>query len=183
MDTSDRGLGKKLVEEGDLIRFLEAYRVVTGEQLILSRKSERPDFICIRPSDEIVGIELTQSPHNYDVTVWNHTRGSNTKSTYDLLESINGIVAEKEYKRRGPDWELRENTILVVKLIVYTFESYQWTNNTSLAVDFSDTGFVEIWLADCSTLEPFRQVRLIGLHPRRFWGTHHQPALEGKPFG
>jgi hypothetical protein len=183
MDTSDRGLGKKLAEEGDLIRFLEVYEVVTGEKLVLSRQSERPDFICIRPTDEIVGVELTRPPHDYDLAVWNHIRGSDRKATYDLLESISRIITEKERKRRSPDWELRDNTILVVQLIDYTFESYQWTDNTSLAADFSNTGFVEIWLADYSTLEPFRQVRLIGLHPSRFWGTHHQPALEGKPFG
>ena len=57
------------------------------------------------------------------------------------------------------------------------------TPSHSRAEDFEDTGFVEIWLADHSTVEPFGEVRLIGLYPPRVFGLHYQPALEGKPFG
>jgi hypothetical protein len=90
------------------------------------------------------------------------------------------MVATKEHKRRWGGWP---STILVVELLDYSFESWAWTTDSSVADDFSDTGFREIWLADYSTVEQFGEIRLIGLYPSSVFGLHHQPALEGKPYG
>ena len=101
-----------------------------------------------------------------------------TLSSFYLLASVTSIVAIKEQKRQSHCWP---NTILVVELLDYSFESLSWASDVSRAEDFSDTGFREVWLADYSTLERFGEIRLIGLYPLRVFGVHHQPALEGKP--
>ncbi|PYK50331.1 MAG: hypothetical protein DME20_04515 [Verrucomicrobia bacterium] len=59
---SDRDLGKKMVEEEHLLRFLEAHAKVTGVSMKVVSNGESPDFICTRPSGERVGIELARSP-------------------------------------------------------------------------------------------------------------------------
>lgn len=177
---NDDEFGKKLVEEEHLFQFLEAYEVVTGIALCLQGRRESPDFLCSYPSGELIGIELARSPHNYDRRVHDRIWTDCTLSTFDLLASIFTIVATKEYKRHTHDWP---ETILVVELLDYTFESLRWTQDSSHSEDFSDTGFREIWLADHSTIEPFGQVRLIGLYPAAIFGLHYQPALEGKPYG
>jgi len=86
-------------------------------------------------------------------------------------------------RTEAPNHTAGRNTILVVELLDYSFESLSWASDTAFADDFSDTGFHEVWLADHFTLEQFGEVRLIGLYPLRVFGIHHQPALEGKPYG
>lgn len=103
--------------------------------------------------------------------------------SYELLDAIGGIITAKECLRRASHWRTPTNTILVIELIDYSFESLAWTEDSSLSDDYANTGFIEIWLADHSTLEAFGEVRLIGLYPRNFWGVHPQPALERKPYG
>jgi hypothetical protein len=103
--------------------------------------------------------------------------------THDLLDAIAGMIGAKERKRRSSHWRTPDNTILVIELIDYSFGSLRWTEDSSLSGDYTDAGFVEIWLADYSTLEAFREVRLIGLYPTHWWGLHSQPRLEGKPYG
>jgi hypothetical protein len=165
----DIDFGKKLVEEEHLFQFLAAYAGVTGTNLSLQSRSESPDFICADESGKLVGIELTQAPQHYQPL-----------SAGDLLASVVCSVASKERLRRLNGWPM---TILVVELLDYSFESLSWTRDQSVADDFSDTGFHEIWLSDHSTVEPFGEVRLIGLYPRSTFGLHYQPALEGKPYG
>jgi hypothetical protein len=180
---SDKDLGKKLVEEEQLFQFLEAYQIVTGESLAIICRGESPDFICERPSGQVVGIELARSPHDHDMVVYDRIWGDRTKPNFDLIASVTAIIAEKEQKRVSPHWRTPQSTILAIQLLDYTFESFRWFNDASFADDFCDTEFLEIWLADHSTIEAYGQVRLIGLHPPRWWGTHFQPALEGKPYG
>ncbi len=169
---TDDDLGKKLVEEEHLLQFLHAYETVTGIALSISSRSESPDFVCTRPSGEHVGVELARSPHDYETRVDDRIWTDRTLSSFDLLASVASIVATKEQKRQSNHWQ---NTILVVELLDYSFDSLRWASDTSLADDFSDTGFLEIWL--------FGEVRLIGLYPSRIFGVHRQPALEGKPYG
>jgi hypothetical protein len=177
---SDNDLGKKLVEEEHLFQFLDAYKTVTGIALVFRCRSESPDFICAYPSGELVAIELARSPHDHEMRVYDRICSDRTLSTFDLLASVTSIVAIKEQKRQSDCWP---NTILVVELLDYSFESLSWASDVSRAEDFSDTGFREVWLADYSTLEPLGEVRLIGLYPLRVFGVHHQTALEGKPYG
>ena len=104
-------------------------------------------------------------------------------SAYDLLDAVNIIIADKECKRQSTHWRTPDSTILVIELLDYKFDSLAWTNENSFFSDYADTGFLEIWLADYSTLEAYGEVRLIGLYPPTFRGVHHQPAFEGKPYG
>jgi hypothetical protein len=175
---SDNDLGKKLVEEEHLLQFLDAYQTVTGTGLRLHCRFESPDFLCVYPFGEIVGVELARSPHDYETRVYDRIWTDRALPTFDLLASIAAIVADKEHLRQTHGWR---STILVVELLDYSFESLAWASDASRADDFADTGFLEIWLADHSTVEPFGEVRLIGAHPSRIFGLHYQPALEGKP--
>lgn len=177
---NDSDLGKKLIEDEHLLQFIDAYETATGVALSIRSRGESPDFICAFSSGELVGVELARSPHDYEMRVHDRIWTDRTLSSFDLLASVGSIIGSKEHKRRSNSWR---NTILVVELLDYTFESLRWTADTSLADDFSDTGFHEIWLADRSTIEPFGEVRLIGLYPSSIFGLHHQPALEGKPYG
>jgi hypothetical protein len=168
------------VEEERLFQFLDAYQTVTGTPLNLRSRSESPDFLCSYPSGELVGVELARSPHDYETRLDDRIWTDCALPSFDLLASVAELVAAKEQLRQSNHWR---STILVIELLDYSFESLAWTSDPSLAKDFSDTGFLEIWLADHSTIEPFGEVCLIGLYPSAIFGVHWQPALEGKPFG
>ena len=179
---SNKNRGKKWAEE-HLHRFLEAYATVTGISMNIVSNGESPDFICARPSGELVGVELARSPHDYHGAVWDRIWTDKTMSAHDLFGAVNQIVTIKAQKRLSAHWRTPDNTILVVELLDYKFDSLAWNSDASFADDYRDTGFIEIWLADYSTLEAYNEVRLIGLYPARFWGVRRQPALEGKPYG
>lgn len=51
---SDRDIGKKEEEREALYPFLQAYAAVTGQTLSVVCEDENPDFICLRPSGELV---------------------------------------------------------------------------------------------------------------------------------
>ena len=93
------------------------------------------------------------------------------------------LFRSKEAKRKSKRWRTPSDTILVVELLDYKFDSLSWTGEKAIADSFADTGFSEIWLADNSTLEAYGEVRIIGLHPAKYWGAHDQPALKRKPYG
>ena len=179
---SESNLGKKFVKEAHLRCFLDAYTTVTGTTLSFLSAAESPDFTCARPSGELVGIELARSPHDYEIALHDRIWTDRTMESYDLLESIGHIISTKEDKRKAPHWRTPNHTILVITLIDYCFDSLAWLEDSSLSQDYACTGFLEIWLADHSTLEAFGQVKLIGLYPAQFWGIRPQPALEGKPY-
>jgi len=173
-----------MMEEEHLLQFLEAYAKVTGIAMsVVDNRGESPDFICARPTGEHVGVELARSPHDYDGAVWDSIWTDQTMSAYDLLDAVHTIIKDKEHKRHSAHWRTPDSTILIIELLDYKFDSLAWTGQSSFYGDYADTGFLEIWLADYSTLEPYGEVRLIGLHPSEFWGLHHQPALKGKPYG
>jgi len=180
---SDRDLGKKMVEEEHLLRFLEAHAKVTGVSMKVVSNGESPDFICTRPSGERVGIELARSPHDHNDALWDRIGTDRAMSAHDLLAAVHVIVADKQRKRQSVHWRTPDSTVLVIELLDYTFDSLTWMQDRSFSSDYADTGFLEIWLADFSTMEAYGEVRLIGLYPPEFWGVHHQPALEGKPHG
>jgi hypothetical protein len=180
---SDRDLGKKMIEEDHLLRFLEAYATVTGISMSVASKGESPDFICTVPSGERVGIELARSPHDYHRAVYDRIWTDRTMSAHDLLSAVHMTIQDKQQKRQSSHWRTPDRTILVVELLDYAFDSFGWTQDRSLSADYADAGFLEIWIADFSTLAAYREVRLIGLYPREVWGVHDQPALGRKPYG
>lgn len=173
---------KKAAEEERLTRFLDAYCEVTGMRLVVIDSGERPDFVCAPPDASTIGIELTRSPHDYEGKNHDKVWGDGTMDHHDLLAAIHDIVTTKSLKLKEADWRT-DQTILVVFLEDYTFDSYEWIKTAGIESDFAECGFMQIWLADCSTIEPFNAVRLIGLHPQDVWGLHQQPSLDGKPFG
>jgi hypothetical protein len=181
---SDQYIGKKMVEEEDLKRFLEAYEEVTGEALKIIDGGERPDFIAVRTTGEQVGIELTRTPHDYEMAQWDRIFGTiHPMNDFDVLDTVHCIVDQKAKKRAEGNWRLPSNTILVIKLIDYTFMFPGWFEKKCLADDYADAGFSEVWLADHTQLDAYGAVRLIGLYPRRIWGLHHQPSFLQKPYG
>ena len=96
---SDDDLGKKLVEEEELLQFLEAYETITGELLTILNRGESPDFTCERPSGQVIGVELARSPHDHDMAVHDRIWGDRTKSAFNLIASVSVMIAEKERKR------------------------------------------------------------------------------------
>lgn len=182
MNMSDADRAKKLVEEERLGRFLDAYDEVTGIRMHVLDSGERPDFLCAFPDGSRVGVELTRSPHDYEMRSHDRIWTDRSMEHFDLIDAIHTIIATKSKKIKEPDWR-SDQTILVVFLEDYAFDSYDWIDHGGLESEFDDFGFTEIWLADCGTIEPFNAVRLIGLHPRCHWGLGDQPSLEGKPFG
>jgi hypothetical protein len=179
----DKDLGKKMIEKEHLFCFLKAYAIVTGISMSVVSNGESPDFICARPAGEHVGVELARSPHDYEMAIWDRIWTGRMMSTPDLLDAVHMIVGKKEQKRQSAHWRTPSSTILVIELLDYKSESLEWTRDTALSGDYAHTGFLEIWLADFSTLEAYGEVRLIGLYPPAFWGLHHRPAFEGKPYG
>jgi hypothetical protein len=79
---SDDDLGEKLVEEEELLQFLEAYETITGELLTILNRGESPDFTCERPSGQVIGVELARSPHDHDMAVHDRIWGDRTKSRF-----------------------------------------------------------------------------------------------------
>jgi len=175
---------KKAHEQYWLDLFLSSYNETTNRRLIHLETCERPDFICQWADGEEVGVELTRTPHDYHTrthdAIWANVE---MEMDYrDLFEAIHQMLNTKSAKIKESDWGASK-TILVVFLESYTFDSLDWIDNAGVESDFLDYGFHEIWLADCSTIDAFNAVRLIGLHPPNLWGLVDQPSLEGKPFG
>ena len=103
-------------------------------------------------------------------------------TSHDLLDAIFGTIRLKSTKLLSADWRTAK-TILIVQLMDYAFESFAWMEDTTLSDECAEFGFEEIWIADYSTLEPYCQLRLVGLNPRDYFGLHCQPALERNPYG
>lgn len=181
---SDQYIGQKMVEEEDLYLFLDAYEEVTGQALEVVGCGERPDFICRRRTGELVGVEITRPQHDYEMATWDRIWAESTAmDTYDLLDAIHLIVAQKARKRLRGGWRLPANTILVVKLVDYTCGSLRWFSEQCLASDFASAGFAEIWVADHTDFDAYGAARLIGLYPSDVWGARYQDAFHRKPYG
>lgn len=180
---SDANHREKLIEEQHLSCFLQAYRTVTGTTLTIASGGGSPDFICARLCGELIGVEMTPSPHNNERAVDDRIWGDRSMESYDLLEAIGGMITTKERKRESPHWRTPNNTILIVELLDDGFDSLLWTEDSSISDEYPDTSFIEIWTADHSTLEAFGEVWLIGLYPAHFWGLPPQPAIERKHHG
>lgn len=181
---SDQYFGQKMIEEEDLHLFLDAYRAATDQTLEVVDSGESPDFICRRPTGDFVGVELTRPQHDYQQAVWDKIWAENMEmDTYDLLDAIHAIVAQKARMRLRGHWRLPASTILVVKLVDYTFASLRWFSQQRLASEFASAGFIEIWVADHTTLDAYGAVRLVGLYPSHVWGVHCQNAFHRKPYG
>jgi hypothetical protein len=49
--------------------------------------------------------------------------------------------------------------------------------------EMAATGFREIWVADYSPMEPYGEIQLIGVKPRRWRGLHRHALYGTNPYG
>jgi hypothetical protein len=184
MAMSDKEMGKKMVEEEELFSFLNAYKDVVEEHLSYGfGRHERPDFICHRPDGTQVGVEL--------VRVMRDPRDAQADYILDRIEFMDGqdaiemlyqLIEKKEKKRRQPDWDLAENTILVLQLFDCPIARLHLLDE-SLKKDFESYGFDEIWIADYTGEEAYGDIELFCLYPPEWWGFYERANPWQKPYG
>ena len=182
---SDQEIGKKEIEKTELESFLEAREFVTGEMIleIIGLSTESPDFICVKKTGELVGIELTKIKVNYEQAFWDkRLHGEIHIDPYNINVTIQHLIEQKEKKRKKLFTKKVKETILVLQLmdgsldqLAYFFEG--------LDKIFSLHGFLEVWLADYSGLDAFGDIELFGFFPLKFWGYHSRPNPDRKPYG
>lgn len=181
---SDKELGKKLVEEEELLYFLNAYKEVIKEYLSYNfSRNERPDFICFRPDGTPVGVEL--------VRVMRDPRDAKADYIYrrkafmdeeEALEMLYHMIDKKDKKRSQLDWDLPDNTILVLQLFDCPISNLYLLDD-SLKKDFGSYGFDEIWIADYTGLEAYSAIELFCLYPSSWWGYYERSNPTQKPYG
>ena len=181
---SDRELGRKMVEEEDLLYFLEAYNISVRDKLLYGfDRYERPDFICYRQDGSPAGVEL--------VRVMRDPRDALADYILDRQEFMDGeealemlyhMIEEKDRKRRQPDWGLPDNTILVLQFVDCPISNLHLLDD-SLTRDFESYGFNEIWMADYTGEEAYGDIELFCLFPPEWWGFYGRPNPGRKPYG
>lgn len=176
--------GKKFWEEVDLEYFLEAYVYVTGEKLCTARRTESPDFICIRETGEELGIELTKvmrTPQLAQAELLTTSKEwAEGDETFDRLWWLG---ATKEEKRKKSNWQVAEACLLVFQLMDCPLDEFAQYVDKSLCADFQSWGWKEVWAADFTEVEPYGEVWLFGLHPEKWWGPYPGPSAGTKPYG
>jgi hypothetical protein len=170
-------------EREHLEYFLAARASATGEKLSLVAESEAPDFVCSRPYGELVGIEHTRIEYDPERTEILESCGANNGEldNFAVFWAAARAIAFKESKRRKSHWKHPAATILVLDLPeAYRFED--WPADSSMADNFSNSGFIEVWISDHSSIEAYGEVTAIGLYPASIWGTQGQGYLWGVPY-
>ena len=181
---SDQEIGKKMVEEMELQYFLEAYEHATGEELTCIGSGESPDFVCVRSDDREVGVELTAVRRSPDER-WSDRvlLRRDEQDSLDALDAVFGALDDKDRKRATHYKSFPGGTILVLQLLDCSLDSLSPLLSEDLQADFEENGFVEVWLADYTRVEPYRDVELFGLKPHAVWGRHDPPNPCPKPYG
>jgi hypothetical protein len=181
---SDQDIGKKMVEEVELYSFLEAYKKVVKDYLSYGfGMHERPDFICYRPNGRPVGVEL--------VKIMRDPKAAEADYIFDKIEFMDSektmemlyhMIEKKEKKRRQPDWDLPDNTILVLQFVDCPISSMHLLDD-KLKKDFESYGFDEIWIADYTREEAYGDIELFCLYPPELWGFYERLNSGRKPYG
>jgi hypothetical protein len=180
---SEREFGKKIAEEMELDPFLDEYKHLTGVELRVVGKTERPDFVCMQGSHE-VGLELVKAMRNPVTRDWERILGSDGEDDpLDAAIRVQEAVYTKETKRVKPDWSHPDATILVVQLIGADGDEVVNYLDDDLMDEMSDTGFSEIWVADYWPMETHGTVQLIGIKPEKWRGSHSHRFVDIKPYG
>ena len=165
---NDKELGKKMVEEQHFLHFARAYEDVTGERLDFVTRHERPDFICEREDGSLCGVELTQI-----------CRVKAHESLGEVLRAVFG----KDRKRQDSGWQFADDTILVVQLMDRSLNEVLPALDDWLCHELAQCGFAEVWMADYTTMDTFREVQLFGVHPQKWRGRHPRANPDRKPYG
>jgi hypothetical protein len=181
---SDQDIGKKMIEEEELMSFLDAYKEVVEDYLSYSfGRYERPDFICYRRDETPVGVEL--------VKIMRAPRDAQSDYILDRMEFMDSeeaiemlhlMINKKEMKRRQPDWNLTDSTILVLQFVDCPISSLHLLAD-GIKNDFESHGFVEIWIADYTGKEAYGDVELFCIYPPERWGYYERPNRGRKPYG
>lgn len=173
----------KETERTNLLHFLNARNSATGEKLTLAEDSEAPDFVCTRPNGTKLGVEHTMICFDSEQTELRHAlrEEHDGHDNFDLVWSAALAIAKKEAKRRKPHWKIPDATILVLDL-PEGGRIEDWPDEESLAAEFSNSGFLEIWISDHSSLDAYGEVTAIGLYPPAIWGIQGQGYLGGPPY-
>ena len=163
--------------------FISARESATGERLELIRATESPDFLCRRPDGRIVGVEHTKVAYQASLSEIKRILGEDREiDNFELFWAAHSSASKKNEKRKEAYWQTPDATILVLDL-VEGYRMNQWPDDSSLAADFAEFGFIEIWLSDYSSVEAFNEVTLLGIYPKDIWGLNGQGYLYGKPYG
>lgn len=180
---SEQDLGKKLVEEMELEPFLDEYESITGIALLEVRRSERPDFLCMR-NGEPVGLELVRAMRDPISRHWLAGPSQDGQmSGLDAAILVQEAVYAKERKRVSLGWQYPDQTILVVQLMDAEVGAVTRHLDEELMDEMSSTGFVEIWVADYTVLDPHSTVQLLGVKPLCWRGPHPHRFYGMKPYG
>src|SRR5438270_6261765 len=105
-------------EREHLEYFLSARASATEEELTLLSQSESPDFICKRPTGELVGIEHTRIEYRPERTAILESCGTygGELDNFAVIWAAARAIAAKECKRRKAHWKHPDATILVLDL-------------------------------------------------------------------
>lgn len=184
MGMSGQDLGKKEDERSALHYFLDAYEWVTGEKLIELGHSECPDFVCARPTGEKVGVELVRVMRDPEMAQFERIIDRKYQAEpQGTLDRIFDLLDEKDDKRSNNYGHWANKTILVLQLLDCSILSLQPFLTDDLKNDFADNGFVEIWLADYTGIDAYKDIELFGLLPSEWWGYHQRENPYQKPYG
>lgn len=181
---SDQELGKKLVEEAELEPFLDEYEALTGATLRLVGSGERPDFVCTRGNEPPLGLELVRVMHDPESVLW---RAILDKDDYiDALDTavlLQELCHRKESKRAAAGWRYPDRTVLLLQVMDAPLDEVARHLDDQLIEEMAETGFLEIWAADYTLLEPYATVQLFGIKPPRWRGLHPHRFQGMKPYG
>jgi hypothetical protein len=182
---SDQDIGKKMCEEEKLLSFLDAYKEVVEDYLSYSfGRCERPDFICYRTDGTKVGVEL--------VRIMRDPRDAQADYMLDKIEFMDGeeamemlydMIEKKEKKRHQPDWDIPDNTILVLQFVDCSIARLHLLLAENIKKDFESYGFNEIWIADYTAEQVYGEIELFCLYPSDRWGYYKRPNPSRKPYG
>lgn len=181
---SDRELDRKMVEEEELLYFLKAYNIAVKDKLFFGfGRNERPDFICYRSDGSLAGVELVRVMRDpRDAQVGHILDRQEFMDGEEALEILYHMIEKKDRKRHQPDWDLPDNTILVLQFVDCPISNLNLLDDT-LKRDFESYGFEEIWIADYTGEEAYGVIELFCLYPPEWWGFYERPSPGRKPYG
>ena len=172
--------GKKMVEETEIEYFLDAYEHITGRKLELVNSHESPDFVCKEIGGALVGVELAWVRRDPESAQWDRIiEKKDEMDPFSVTAEIYRLLEQKEAKRQKNYGDYADKCILVLQI-----KEIPVCDLMPFIVkeDYGSHGFIEVWVADYSTIEAFGGIELFGLSEHN-WGYHENPSFGGKPYG
>jgi len=173
---------KKTKEALELDPFIDAYEKFSSCEFVIEKSEENPDFIC-RINNKVIGVELVKIMRNprdafLDVVLDQQY----IMKSYDLLEEIYYRIEKKEKARKSRYIKSVKETILILQLTDGNLNSYMYYLD-ELKGDFNKHGFKEVWLADYSGYNEYRDIEIYCLYPEEHWGYYQRQNPNRKPYG